>query len=394
MSEPDQEAKDDQEQGQYERLKRCSEKGEEGIKEWNEWRKQNPTEDIRLDEQDSHGWYLRGVNLMRTSTCDATGKNRIEYSGQIYLRRANFQDADVEACGRVGAHLEGTYWWYAKARGANFTSAKLNDARLGVSQLDECRFDDAVFSGAELTDSSLRGAKFQHSDLRGCSARGAITDGATIIWECRIDDATDFTGVSLDSVRTDAGTKQGLEYAIRRRNWERWYRVGRPDYVLRRPETVREVQVRKAQETRRCILTSPVRMFWLMSDYGGSAGRIVSVFFGLACAFAALYYLAAILNPPGVVTSLLEGKEGAVQSWLVPVRAIYFSVVTMTTLGFGDMHANCRSLWGHVLLTSQVLLGYVLLAALVTRFAVLFTAGGPAGKFAKAKSKIKNQNAK
>jgi len=31
----------------------------------------------------------------------------------------------------------------------------------------------------------------------------------------------------------------------------------------------------------------------------------------------------------------------------------------------------------------QVILGYVLLGALVTRFAVLFTAGGPAGKFAK-----------
>ncbi len=30
----------------------------------------------------------------------------------------------------------------------------------------------------------------------------------------------------------------------------------------------------------------------------------------------------------------------------------------------------------------QVILGYVLMGALVTRFAVLFTAGGPAGKFA------------
>ena len=29
----------------------------------------------------------------------------------------------------------------------------------------------------------------------------------------------------------------------------------------------------------------------------------------------------------------------------------------------------------------QVILGYVFLGALVTRFAVLFTAGGPAGKF-------------
>ncbi|NOR67208.1 MAG: hypothetical protein GQ528_07620 [Woeseiaceae bacterium] len=57
-------------------------------------------------------------------------------------------------------------------------------------------------------------------------------------------------------------------------------------------------------------------------------------------------------------------------------------IVTMTTLGFGDMYGNAQSIWGHILLTIQVILGYVLLGALVARFAVLFTAGGPAGKFA------------
>jgi len=38
------------------------------------------------------------------------------------------------------------------------------------------------------------------------------------------------------------------------------------------------------------------------------------------------------------------------------------------------------------LLAVQVVLGYVLLGALVTRFAVLFTAGGPAGRFADEKT--------
>jgi len=63
------------------------------------------------------------------------------------------------------------------------------------------------------------------------------------------------------------------------------------------------------------------------------------------------------------------------------LRTLYFSIVTMTTLGFGDMYAKSQSFFGHLLLMVQVLLGYVLLAALVTRFAVLFTGGGPAGHF-------------
>jgi hypothetical protein len=86
--------------------------------------------------------------------------------------------------------------------------------------------------------------------------------------------------------------------------------------------------------------------------------------------------------PPGIVDSLFVDTKGVVvEWWLVPLRALYFSVVTMTTLGFGDMYANAQSFWGHILLSLQVILGYVLLGALITRFAVLFTAGGPAGKF-------------
>jgi hypothetical protein len=52
------------------------------------------------------------------------------------------------------------------------------------------------------------------------------------------------------------------------------------------------------------------------------------------------------------------------------------------TLGFSDMYAKAQSIWGHILITLQAILGYVLLGALVTRFAIMFTAGGPAGKFA------------
>ena len=40
-----------------------------------------------------------------------------------------------------------------------------------------------------------------------------------------------------------------------------------------------------------------------------------------------------------------------------------------------------------VILEMQLILGYVLLGALATCFAVLFTAGGPAGQFAEEKKK-------
>jgi cytochrome b561 len=64
-------------------------------------------------------------------------------------------------------------------------------------------------------------------------------------------------------------------------------------------------------------------------------------------------------------------KEG--ESVNLFLRSLYLSVVTMTTLGFGDMHAAQGSVAGHILLMIHVITGYVILAALIVRLGILFT---------------------
>ena len=185
---------------------------------------------------------------------------------------------------------------------------------------------------------------------------GAIVDGSTNFLACEIDENTDFRETGLENTRIKLGTKILLKYNIRRMNWKEWYK--------KHPR-----------------LKWLVRLFWSISNYGINTWRIFVWFLVLALFFAGLYYGLSIVSPPGVVNSLVEGKEGLVPGWLIPFRSVYFSIVTMTTLGFGDMHANCRSFLGHLLLTIQVIMGYVLLGALVTRLAVLFTSDGPAGSY-------------
>ena len=92
--------------------------------------------------------------------------------------------------------------------------------------------------------------------------------------------------------------------------------------------------------------------------------------------YAGVPFYVHLLVIPNCV--MVNGTIGDIRSF---IHALYFSVVTMTTLGFGDIAANPDSWQGQILLMIQVILGYVLLGALVTRFAVLFTTGGPAGKF-------------
>jgi len=147
------------------------------------------------------------------------------------------------------------------------------------------------------------------------------------------------------------------------------------------------------------------------------------VFFLLALIFASIYYSWGAVDfykynnrlSPGIISNLfvLDQVKGPntykvmsnrvvvqqnkdlieIPPNLVPVRAIFFSVTTMATLGFGYVYANTdtflKGFFGHVFLGTQVVIGYVILGALATRFAILFSAGGPAGRFVPMDKKTK-----
>ncbi len=419
-------------QEQYEMLKRCSEKKD--ITEWNEWRVNNPEKDVLLKGARLNEFYLEGA-LLNKGLVEWDNKT-YEFTGEVYLENADLEyahlenanlglarlqnarlagthlenadlrcaylenadlggthlenahlfsahlenahlsnadlenaylgDAHLENAHLVDAHLENAILEYAHLENADLVGASLENAKLVSASLENACLRIAHLQGTTLLNANLAGAELTGAELQSADCSGAIVDGKTLIWECKIDRMTNFQGVGLDSVRIDPKTKQLLECNIRRKNWEEWYKE-------------------------HWFWRWPVQAFWAMSDYGMSTLRVVGVFLILALLFAAVYMNCAYWSPPGVVYDLLVQPEvgETVQHyfWRFLIRPIYFSVVTMTTLGFGDMYANKGSIAGHVLLILQVILGYVLLGALVTRFAVLFTAGGPAGKFAEGKKK-------
>ncbi len=353
---------------QYEFLKECSEKGEEGIKKWNEWRKNAQwdylrkyrDEDIYLEGADFSECYLKGALLSTRTTVGVRGK--------VYLKKTMFVDAHLEGSHLSFAHLEG-----ANLNDAHLENAKLYNAYLQGAHLNRAHLENTNLRFVHLEDANLWFAHLEGADLtgkshlQGANFLAAMVNHATLIWKsevnryCKNERYTDFSAVNLDNARVHPRTKHLLEYNIRRMNWEYWYK----------------------EHPR---LKWLVKLFWWISDYGISTSRIVFTFFGLALIFANIYYHWGRIAPPGIVKYLFVDRSGIeVQPWLVPLRTLYFSIVTMTTLGFGDMYANAQSILGHLLLMLQVILGYVLLGALVTRFAVLFTAGGPAGKFADEK---------
>jgi len=325
-------------QEQYGLLKQCSEKHD--MTEWNKWLGEHPDEKI----------LLKGAPLENA------------YLAEAHLEHACLFEAHMENTNLWGAHLKKANLMKAHLEHAKLMEANLEHAHLALAHLEYANLSHVNLQYAKLMGANLKGAYFWEAKLQGADFSRAIVDGETLVSEeCKVDRNTKFEAVGLDSMRIYPKTKQLLEYNIRQMNWEVWYGT--------HPK-----------------LKWLVKPFWLMSNYGMSTGRIAFAFFGLALVFANIYYHWARMAPPGVVENLFVDRNGVdVQWWLVPLRVLYFSIVTQTTLGFGDMYAKAQSIWGHILLSLQVILGYVLLGALVTRFAVLFTAGGPAGKLANEK---------
>ncbi len=311
---------------QYKMLIRCSEKGDRDkgdVREWNEWREENPKVDVILQGAD--------------------------------LDEANLQGAFLS-----NANLQGAKLWEANLQGAFFNEANLQGAELWMADLQ----------GAKLYWANMQGAKLQFTNMQGADFTMAAVDGETVIDKCEIDKETDFTSVGLDDARIDPRLKQTLKYNIRRKQWEKWY-----------------------SEDWRYLLPPFkhlfVRPFWWVSDYGKSTFRIILFFIMLSLLFANIYHYWGIVAPPGIVENLYEqtrivnGNEvtEGIPPGMVALRSIYFSVVTMTTLGFGDIYAKATSYAGYLLLMLQVVLGYVMLGSLITRFGVMFTGGGPAAPF-------------
>ena len=91
-------------------------------------------------------------------------------------------------------------------------------------------------------------------------------------------------------------------------------------------------------------------IWWVTSDCGRSFTRWALWIGALAVVFAALY-------------SFVGVDYGEYETWLSP---FYYSVVTLTTLGYGDVLPS--TLGGQVVAMLEVSIGYVMLGGLLSIF--------------------------
>ena len=174
----------------------------------------------------------------------------------------------------------------------------------------------------------------------------------------------------------EPGVRAKLEQNIRRKNWRKWY----------------------GPSLWRKIYTSPVRLFWLISNYGYSTTRVLFVFLATVSFFAALYtFFPALLEIDGAPLPLIDTLSwcgGNLRCPLIanPLQMFAFALSTMVTLGFSNINvavdgANQANIWGTIIVSLNLLAGYFLLAVLVTRLGVMFQTLAPGWRPVKPEKK-------
>ena len=297
---------------------------------------------------------LRGVNLTGADLrdCDLSRAD---------LRGATLAQADLRGCTLFEARLDGAEFMGARLENANLAEANATQAGFGMARLDGAclvgaKLERATLTGAILDTADLRGTVLTQARLRECSLVGAEFDGANLR-EADLSDAVvdDCSFRRADLRRARLGGITGYTHA----SW-----VGAD---LRNADFVGAYLLRRfaldqnflAEFQAQGPLNKLIYGFWkATSDCGRSLGRWGLWTLLLAVVYAGLY-------------SGVNIDYGDHETWLSP---LYFSVVTLTTLGYGD--ALPTDVLSQAVVISQVLLGYFMLGGLLSIFAAKMSRRG------------------
>ncbi len=297
---------------------------------------ENPQEEVSLEGLDFSGKDLSGENLSGASLrgarffranlrgailtgADLTGA---DFTG-ANLEGANLEGAKAEAAGFGMANLKGARLFNANLRHATFTKADLERAELGCADLSYARlreanlkkanFTAAILKEAHLNLSDVSGAIFKDADLRGAHLR-MLKGYKTANWI-----GTDIRDINF------AGAYLVRRHILDENYLEEFRKQGRWAKIV-------------------------YYLWWLTSDCGRSLKRWCFLIALQALFFAFIYHLIGVDY----------GK------YPTPLSPLYYSVVTLTTLGYGDVIPN--SMLGQIVAICEVITGYVMLGGLLAIF--------------------------
>lgn len=289
---------------------------------------------------------LRGANLAGADLRHRDLSGRDLRDAQLFkadLREANLENANLEGAELSAANLEGAILDAAQCRRAGFGGANLKH-----TSMVRTNFEEATLTQANLEHANLHCVNLRYSRLREAKLEHADLTEADL----------SYADLSLSDVKKTNFSNADLRHSrlrmMRRFKSANWLGVDIRDvnfagaYLMRR-EIIDQNFIKEFRSYNK--ISAFLYYPWLWTcDCGRSMFRWCCCIGLLLIFFAFLYTLVGI-------------DYGNYQTSLSP---LYFSVVTMTTLGFGDVQPS--TLWGQIVTMLEVSTGYIMLGGLLSIF--------------------------
>lgn len=348
-------------QGLLHLLLECSEKKD--FSEWNDRRRAEPFTPIYLQCIDLSSRYFEKVNLdhAHLEGCKLRGANLKKASLiNVFFNSCDMAEADMSGANLLGAHLDNVNLCNAKLMSIGNTYegwCNLVEATIKNSNLYE-----ADLSGAKLIDCYLNDSDFTNATLKNTVFRACVVDAQTKFYCCKVNKNTDFSLVGLESARVSPELMPILKTNIRRIKWKSYCKEISP------------------------LIAFFIHSFWWISDYGSSTSRVLKSFFCATLFFCILYALTGSLAH-NVLSGIAIPNAVPLSTFIIELlRCFCFALSTMVTLGFGEININPEyahkgwQAFALITVTLNLLVGYFLLAVLVTRLGILFQSLAPEQK--------------
>jgi len=261
------------------------------------------------------------------------------------LAHADLRDINLNRRGsKQGYDLTGADLFHADLRGAHLFQANLTNASLMKAHLEDSNLNHSILRGANLLGVVFGNAKTENADW-GTKIRQHVE--------------ADAARARRDHQATLACSAEAEEiYRNLRKQAENTGHFDIAGVFFVREMTMRRYQMPRWSLAR--LFSKAVDMF---CGYGERPFRVVlfSAALVLGCAF--LYFFTGINDQTGIIA--FDAGAGLAENVLTFLNMLYFSVVTFTTLGYGDMSPVGIS---RVIAASEAFLGAFVLALFVVVF--------------------------
>jgi hypothetical protein len=313
-----------------------------GVEAWNEWRASNPKVRPSLFEADLIDRDLSGANFSETdfSGADLDGAS---------LTSANLKMASLTGADLAGADLSGADLYKADMTGVFGVGANLAGAYLA-----ECCLSNADLRGANLEAANLAHADVSHANLAGADLTEADMSGA------------DIRGTDISQANIAGASVHGLRYGSFMSMKGHYFALRGLDSCFGNALFTRDAQDQDYLDSlKRSIDETPSPIWrkakqlafraWSIIDFGRSLGKPAAYALTLAMTFGTLYSLDRAYE---------WGMMDYSRSADTPLSPFYYSIVTYTTLGFGDI--TPQNWVGEVVVVAEVIMGYTTLGLLLS----------------------------